>query len=231
MTLTRAARPSRLARCLAAVAVAVSLACAAVVAPAQETDDWSNMILAGRHALDAGDPAAALEQFRKAYALVQSEKRPDKDMIVSLTSLGLAYSALGKLDLAVEYHQRSLDLREKTYDENSKAVATGLRNLAGVRQLQGQMPEAATLLRRALDIVTAVEGADSDDGLAVRLDLASVYYALARYKDALAIYDGLHDQVAAGPPGDYVMLLTNAAAAHEAGRATPRPRSPCCARP
>ena len=62
--------------------------------------------------------------------MAQGAGHSDDDRIVSLTSLGLAYADLGRYDLAGDYHERSLALRQKVYPEQSMAVATGLRNIA-----------------------------------------------------------------------------------------------------
>ena len=184
--------------------------------PAAETDNWAAVIVEGRTALESGDAATALERFRAAWTLAQGAGHSDYDRIVSLTSLGLAYAALGRYDLAGDYHERSLALRQKVYPEQSMAVATGLRNIAAVRQRQGQLAETATLLRRALDILQAVPEESAEDRVAVGIDLASTYHGLARYRDALATYDSLDAQAAEVSVAKRINLLTGQATAHAA---------------
>ncbi|MBT6510308.1 MAG: tetratricopeptide repeat protein [Alphaproteobacteria bacterium] len=185
-------------------------------AQAQDEDPWASLIVTGQELLASGDAGGALELFRESLNLVEDEARDDRDRTVSLTSLGLAYGAMGEFVLAGDHHQRALDLRIELYGEPSKAVAIGLRHLAQVRRNQGFFAETSTLFNRALLNLDGIGEGEGDDALDIRKDLASVYYAVARYDDALAIYEELLPAARLGSPSKLVGILTGMAATHEA---------------
>lgn len=183
---------------------------------AQDEDPWSALIIEGQTLLQAVDPAAALELFHAAREIVEAEHRDDEDVIVTATSLGLAYGAMGEFTRAVEQHTLSLELRIASYGEPSQAVAIGLRHLAKVMQNQALYADTSTLLNRALTNLEGIGEGEGADAMAIRADLASIYYAVARYDDALALYEDLLAEARHGSPEGHVSLMIGAAAVHEA---------------
>ncbi|MGY8998183.1 MAG: tetratricopeptide repeat protein, partial [Alphaproteobacteria bacterium] len=157
---------------LIAFALFMTLLAGGLPTNAQEDDalSWDEIILHGHRALNAGDVESALSSFRTANDMVQGRDDQAEEQIVALTSLGLLYTTIGELVLAGDYHDQSLALRLETYGEPSHQVAIGLRNLASVRQNQGQMAETSTLLNRALSNLEGVGEGEGDDALGVRRD-------------------------------------------------------------
>lgn len=201
------------------MAFALAVALLATGSPAHAQDDalsWDEIIMHGHRALGVGDVESALSSFRTANDMVQGQDDKVEEQIIALTSLGLFYATTGELVLAGDYHDQALALRLETYGEPSHQVAIGLRNLASVRQNQGLMAETSTLLNRALSNFEGIGDGQGEDALGVRRDLASVYYGMARYDDALEIYEDLLPAAEEGQPEQLVELLTSMAATHQA---------------
>lgn len=136
----------------------------------------------------ANDPAGAETVLRQMVALdIQSFGAAHCETIVDRRRLAQALLEQGRLGEA-EGEARQLlatiDGQGQGYGQTVYVLGLLAQSVAGQRGAA----EAEPYLRRALDILEQGKGADSDEALSARLDLAANLYAQARLKESEELY-------------------------------------------
>jgi serine/threonine protein kinase len=143
-----------------------------------------------RDAVDAAEPliAMAFKQQPLAEASVRNV-------------LGLTYLYLGKGKLAVQQHQRALELYQDHASPNSAETLQTMSNLAAAYRAVGQLREAIPLFEKALYRARLALGPTDVITAGLINNLAGAYQAAGRTKDAVALYEEAVQafQIACGP--------------------------------
>jgi tetratricopeptide (TPR) repeat protein len=100
--------------------------------------DSNKIVLGGRHQayvlMDLGKNKEAVKILKKILAIAErnKEKSPElkKQIKFILNNAGIAYDHLGNYDRALEYHFKSLSIREEEGDK--KSIGTALNNLGNI---------------------------------------------------------------------------------------------------
>ena len=95
--------------------------------------------------LDICNPAAALEAFEEAYR-IRTKLLPTNDpfLAANQVNLGLAYTELGELEKAMDYLQKSIDIRLM---HNSDRIGNSFSNMASLLLRLGKPDEAEAMLK------------------------------------------------------------------------------------
>lgn len=99
-------------------------------------------------------------------------------------TLGQAYLSLGLYDQAEEHMTSAVAAFESVYGSDHRETLTAVHNLGIVRQDQGRMAEAETVLRRALEGRSATLAPDDKDTLATLSALGNLYREMNRLPEA-----------------------------------------------
>jgi tetratricopeptide (TPR) repeat protein len=102
----------------------------------------------------------------------------------------------GRYQQALPLFEKALKEAEAAYHKDRQRLAVALSNLGELHRQLGRLPEAETLLRRAVDLADAPEGGTRGLGSSLN-NLALLYRdqsrygeALARQERALAVFEG-----------------------------------------
>ncbi|MFM8834225.1 MAG: tetratricopeptide repeat protein, partial [Cytophagales bacterium] len=156
---------------------------------ARKLGDSTKMVEGGRKIafslLDLGKNEEAIEVLLKVLGIAQRNKaqRPDikKQLKFILNNIGLAYNHLGSYDKALEYHYRSLLVREEEGDK--KSISTALNNLGNVFTKLKDDKKAIEYYQRAIDAKKEIgDNADLDR---ILINLGISYTNVGEYKKGI----------------------------------------------
>jgi len=100
----------------------------------------------------------------------------------SFDNIGYAYKEFNKVDSAIIYLSKSIDLYKRVKD--SSLQVSPLQNLGSSWRIKGDLKKANRYILRSLNIAGVYKM--QEEIANGNLDLAQIYYALGKYKDALA---------------------------------------------
>ena len=145
---------------------------------------------AGKYMKDRARYAEALPLVERALAIKEKTLGPDdRDLAVSLNSLGVLYYYQGRYSEAQPLYERALAIQEKAPASDHTDLARFLRNLAILLYDQGRYAEAQPLQERALAIQEKALGPDHPDNAFSLRILANVQLAQGRYAAAEPLYE------------------------------------------
>lgn len=147
-----------------------------------------------------GDRAKARGLLDEALDLSRTENRPSLVAAVRASQGVLAHEE-GNLDAAGRHLREALDLRRNLADSLGEARALG--DLAIVQLEMGQGQEASRCLERAMEISRGGEPGRTraevlEHGAVVHARLGDPDRARSLFEEALALYERMEDQFAAG---------------------------------
>jgi tetratricopeptide (TPR) repeat protein len=132
-----------------------------------------------------GRYAEAETSFRKAAAIREKILgRDHPDTALTWAALSVVYRREGKYADAIELLKRALVAAEAIDPWHSR-VAVILNNLATTYLDQGNLKESGKLMTRAISIWTKTVGPDHPSLALGYLNIAAIYYARHKYKDAV----------------------------------------------
>ena len=141
------------------------------------------------HAAELGDPQAALS-LSDAVNLLTKTLGPDYPRtLAARNSLAYAYRSAGRLDEAIDLHERTLADRERTLGADHPDTLASRNNLASAYESAGRLDEAIDLSERTLAEILRLLGLDHTYTEAFRDNLADAYRAVGRDEDAAALLD------------------------------------------
>ena len=98
-----------------------------------------------------GDVRSALASFQKALRLLNPDLRKDqRHAAYTLNYIGKAYEDLNQPDRAERYYQKALELAKRSKDPQGEGLS--LYNLAHLERARGNLEQAATHIKAAIDI-------------------------------------------------------------------------------
>jgi CHAT domain-containing protein/tetratricopeptide (TPR) repeat protein len=147
-----------------------------------------------------GDHPKAIEHHTAALAI--SREIGDRQGEGSyLGNLGGAHQSLGDSPKAIEHHTAALAIAREIGDRRGEGIYLG--GLGGAHQLLGDSPKAIECHTAALAIAWEIgnrrgEGGDLNNLGVAHMSLGELGAARDRYRDAVAVFDGLRRELADG---------------------------------
>ncbi len=118
---------------------------------------------------------------RAALATLGSTDSPKPtNVLAANNNLALVLNHLGRWSDAEEILVQSMQLAEQYFGKDNHGYLIMLINLGGNLQRQGKLDEALVYQERAAELVTQLEGAESEDAIKTHINLANTYVSLGR---------------------------------------------------
>ncbi|WP_311469799.1 tetratricopeptide repeat protein, partial [uncultured Actinomyces sp.] len=147
------------------------------------------LALALRYAAELGDPQAALS-LSDAVDLLDEALGPDHPRtLTSRNNLAVAYESAGRLDEAIDLHERTLADSERVLGPDHPDTLTSRGNLASAHQDAGRLEQAIDLHERTLAETLRVLGPDHPHTLTSRNNLAVAYRSAGRLGEAIDLHE------------------------------------------
>lgn len=169
----------------------------------------------GRSLVDLGDLGAARDCLERA--LRDTTALGDEQDVVRIgvhARLGKVYQDLGRHRPAARQFEEALDGTRRIFGVLHRSEANRLNDVAGVRQLAGDLRRAREDLQLAEEIAAYTCPDDDLRMIAIRNNLAGVLHDLGHWDEARELFDRLSavvDDAAAGHPL-HVVVITNVGA-------------------
>lgn len=138
----------------------------------------------------AGRYVASMEDYKKAYTLLENTDSQTTDLIRAINGLGLIELAQHNYTAAVRYWEECLALSYKIQDSLS-IIRTHFNLGLGLSELQ-KFPEAIMQLEKVIKI--SVEISDNTHGMMATNRLAYIHYQLDDLELALQLYQQVIEQ-------------------------------------
>ena len=141
-------------------------------------------LAAGRLAFFRGDWEQALARFKKMREV--GEAAGDELITIAADDgVGSALEKLGRVEEAVEIHDRNLAAQRRIYGDNDEAVAQSHNHLASALYTLGQFDKALGHMDRAHQILAAVRGEGHPTVIIISRNSAELLAAVGRFDESL----------------------------------------------
>ena len=131
-------------------------------------------------------------EYKKAMSLFERGLRNcnDKDLESTCYNLiGYVYHVLHNFNTALEYYEKSLDIRLNLYGEQHASVATIYNNIGGVYEILKDYSKALEYYEKALSIKISILGDNSVDVATSYNNIGGIYDSLNNFEKALEYYN------------------------------------------
>jgi tetratricopeptide (TPR) repeat protein len=136
--------------------------------------------------LEPGDnPINKKEFVIFADSLVRHIDENDEELAALANNLSTIYKALGKLQHALEFQKKALEIRENVLDKQHPDLAQSYNNLSDIYQDLGQLEQALEFQKKALDIRENVLDKLHPDLANSYNNLSTIYQDLGQLEQAL----------------------------------------------
>jgi len=153
----------------------------------ERINSFLHEMLASVNPAEKGMDVTVRQALDEAATTVETELDDQPEIQAAVRStIGTTYAALGLYDSADPQLKAALATRRRVLGEVHPDVATGLCNLASLREMQGDYPEAERLFREALCMRQELFGEEHSEVAAVLVRLGAVYSFQGRYDEAEA---------------------------------------------
>ena len=118
----------------------------------------------------------AEQMYKRALNILENEstKKPDTDLALVLSNLGLLYLEQNRPDDAEAPLHKALEIRQAAFAQNSKEVAESMVNLATLYSNTGRRSEAKQMYEQAIDTLEMQLGPDHPETAEVLQDYADL---------------------------------------------------------
>ena len=141
------------------------------------------------HAAELGDPQAALSLSNAVNLLTKTLGPNHPRTLAARGNLAGAYWSAGRLEQAIDLHERNLADRERVLGPDHPGTLAARNNLAGVYESAGRLDQAIPLFKRTLAAHERVLGPDHPDTLTSRNNLAFAYRSAGRLDEAIDLFE------------------------------------------
>lgn len=118
------------------------------------------------------------------------EKGSDSAYVASTyNNIAAAYSIKGDYEKALQYHEKSLQIKIKKYEDSHPEIADSYNNIAIVYYNQADYVRALSNYNKSLIIYTSKFGKDHPKVADTYYNIAIVYYNRNNFDTALSYYD------------------------------------------
>lgn len=127
--------------------------------------------------------------YDRALFIIENEKIADSKLDIFYNNYGLFCKAIGDYKKALEFTQKSLEIKKKQFGENSSKYASTLNNLGTIYSRLGNFNLALECFETAEKIFVETEGASSEKTGEVYLNMGNLYNRLGQNDLALDYYN------------------------------------------
>jgi tetratricopeptide (TPR) repeat protein len=128
--------------------------------------------------------SALWDEALEIWEALEREELPEDLEGTLANDLGLLYQAKGEWDKAIDYYQRSLEIKEKVGGEHG--MSTTFNNLGSVYQAKGEWDKAIEYYQRSLEIKEKV---GDEHGMSTTFNnLGDVYQDKGEWDEAIEYY-------------------------------------------
>lgn len=127
--------------------------------------------------------------YERALLIIENEKVADSKLDIFYNNYGLFCKAIGDYKKALEFTQKSLDIKKKQYGDNSSKYASTLNNLGTIYSRLGNFNLALECFETAEKVFVETEGASSEKTCEAYLNMGNLYNRLGQNDLALDYYN------------------------------------------
>jgi tetratricopeptide (TPR) repeat protein len=158
-----------------------------IALPLVADQDWSSTMQKARQELAQGSYIPALEDFRAALAILDSQEGQEKERLETLRLLASAARAAGKPDDAMAYVRAAIQLHEDNGAAQPDELAKDVTRMAMLQLAAKDRKAAKESLVRAVDLWSRAPSADGVQELTAVDSLAAMERDDAEYPEAEAL--------------------------------------------
>ena len=152
---------------------------------AERINSFLQEMLGSVNPAEMGMDVTVRQALDKAAASVEIELADQPEIRAAVRStIGTTYAALGLYDAAELHLKAALATRRSVLGDEHPDVATGLYNLATLREMQGDYAEAERLVRKALSLRKSLFGEEHPEIVPDLVRLSTVYLMQGRFDEA-----------------------------------------------
>ena len=152
---------------------------------AERINTFLQEMLGSVNPAEKGRDVTVRQALDEAASDVETELDDQPEIRAAVRStIGITYTALGLYDSAEPHLTAALATRRSVLGNEHQDVATGLYNLAALREAQGNFPEAERLFQECLTMRKKLLGQEHADVAAGLVRLGTVYSFQGRYDEA-----------------------------------------------
>jgi tetratricopeptide (TPR) repeat protein len=153
-----------------------------------------------------------LSQFDKAeelYNVLLEQTSDEGEKALYYNNLGYIKDNQGDYEKAIEYHEKGLEIGEKTLSPDDPSLATSYGNIGLVYRNMGDYTKAVSFLQKDIGIVEKTLSPD-DPWLATSYNnIATVYMNMGEYSKALSFYEKALEIYEKTLPSNHPLLTTS----------------------
>ncbi|CAF3884087.1 unnamed protein product [Rotaria sordida] len=123
------------------------------------------------------------------YNMLLNEASNESDKSDCYHCLGMITSDLGQYNEAIEFYQKSLDIKEKTLPPNHLHLASSYNNIGMVYYNMGEYSKALSSYERSLEICKIALPPNHPHIATSYNNIGMVYYNMGEYSKALSSYE------------------------------------------
>lgn len=113
----------------------------------------------------------------------------DGYVAILLNNLGASFKNLGKLEKAIEYHEKSLDINLALFDKKHPTIANDYNNIGAAWRDLGELPKAIEYFEKALAIDLDSYGENHPDVAKMYSNIGGAWNNLGESAKALEFYE------------------------------------------
>ncbi len=152
---------------------------------AERINTFMQEMLGSVNPAEMGKDVTVRQALDEAAERVETELTDQPEIMAEVRStIGNTYAALGLYDAAELHLKEALATRRRVLGDDHPDVATGLHNLATLREMQGDYAEAERLVRQALSLRKAHLGEEHAGVVPGLVRLSTVHLMQGRFDDA-----------------------------------------------
>jgi len=152
---------------------------------AERINTFMQEMLGSVNPAEMGKDVTVRQALDEAAKRVETELADQPEIQAAVRStIGITYAALGLYDVAELHLKAALATRRRVLGDDHPDVATGLHNLATLREMQGEYAEAESLVRQALSLRKTHFGEEHAEVVPDLVRLSTVHLMQGRFDEA-----------------------------------------------
>jgi tetratricopeptide (TPR) repeat protein len=159
-----------------------------------------------------GQLLVKLSQFDKAeelYNVLLEQTSDQGEKATYYNNLGYIKDDQGDYENAIEYHEKALEIRQKTLPPNHPDLAQSYNNIGGVYDNMGEYSKALSFYEKALEIYQKTLPPNHPDLATSYNNIAMVYMNMGEYSKALSFFEKTHEIFEKTLPPNHPSLATS----------------------
>jgi tetratricopeptide (TPR) repeat protein len=130
-----------------------------------------------------------LEKAEELYNVLLEQTSDPSEKATDYNNLGYIKDHQGDYEKAIEYHEKALEIEQKTLPENHPSLATSYNNIGSVYDNMGEYSKALSYYEKALEIRQKTLPENHHDLATSYNNIGLVYNNMGEYSKALSYYE------------------------------------------